>query len=136
MEIPPPPRDDAAPDLKDLLGEPDREEPGDPFSPGDPLAAAARASLPEGYGSAGGAPDPLAALGREPVGAPARSASEAPRFASVAKPRAERNVATLVLLALGLVVLLAVLAFAVFRGAQPPAPQPPAPGAAERANSR
>jgi len=140
IEIPSP-SDEPALDLKSLLGEEGQGEGTDePLSPRSALAAAARSSLPEGYGTgAAGAPDPFAALTRDPASPPpaSRPAPEPPRFASVTKPPGPRMGATLVLLGLGLLVLLAVLAFAVLRGKAPEAGRPARPpAAAERPVTR
>jgi hypothetical protein len=131
--LPPPPPGDTAVD----------PAPGESSTPkgaipeDDPFAAAARASLPEGYGAAarGAAPDPIAALAHDPTGTVAgpvtpRREPAPPTFAAMKPPRA-RISATVVLLAAGVLVLLAVLAFAMLRGnaanrAEPPAAKPTA----------
>jgi len=92
--------------------------PGEVQSLGDPFAAAARASLPADYGAAAGgaAPDPIAALGRDPSAAPPRREPVAPSFSSIRKPAARRPSAILLLLAAGFAVVLGVLAFAIVKG--------------------
>lgn len=129
---PPAPPDDTSLDLDQLLADTGPPS-GGPSSGTDPFAAAARASLPDGYGASGGAPDPIAALTREPgAEAPSRREIAPPSFASIPKPPRQRSgVAVILLLAAGLLALMAVLGYAILRGqgsdaSETAAPKPPA----------
>jgi hypothetical protein len=72
----------------------------------------------------------MAALRGDPP-PPARREPAAPSFASIPKPPQRRALLTVALLAAGLAVLLAVLAFTLWRGkgAEPPAPAGRSPAA-------
>ena len=128
---------DTALDLDPLVGDP-ASSTERPLSATDPFAAAARASLPDDYGTAAGgaAPDPIAALSRDPgAPPPRREPTPPPTFSAISKPERERSSAALVLLGIGLLLLVAVLVFAVMRGkigdgaAAPAGPATQAPAA-------
>lgn len=122
----------------------------------DPFAAAARASLPAGYGSAAPAPDPFAPLREDlshsfeaPAPPPhAHRPPPTPRIPAIPKPSQQRSSLPIALIGGGVAVLVGILAFTLFtfgrKGpapsppplvaqapqqppSQPPAPQPPAP---------
>jgi hypothetical protein len=77
----------------------------------DPFLAAARASLPEDYGAAGGAPDPFGPLRQEPGGAAAGAPPPLPKVPVIPKPPAHKSNAPLALIGAGVVVLVGILAF-------------------------
>jgi DNA-directed RNA polymerase subunit RPC12/RpoP len=98
----------------------------------DPFLAAARASLPEGYGAgAAGAPDPLAAL-RDDISATskpdprARAARVAAKVPFIPRPKQARSNVPLILIGAGVAVLVGILAFALLsaKSASAPAPVP------------
>jgi DNA-directed RNA polymerase subunit RPC12/RpoP len=92
-----------------------------------PLSAAARASLPEAYGSAGGAPDPLAALGQDRARAQPPSTPQIPVFP---KPPPSKHGLPIALIGGGVAVLVGILAF-VLLGVGKKTPPPPRPIRAE-----
>ncbi|HEY6004760.1 MAG TPA: zinc-ribbon domain-containing protein, partial [Anaeromyxobacter sp.] len=100
-------------------------------APGDPLFAAARASLPEAYGSAGGAPDPFAALARKGGGArSAQPPSSMPKIPVIPKPPPHGIGLPIALIGGGVAVLVGILAFVLLGFGKKPAP-PPRPIRAE-----
>ncbi len=124
MAAPVPGQDAAAPGpgqagYVDLFGEGATGEHG---SKDDPFAAAARASLPAGFSG----PDPLAGGKPAPRSEPAKAA--APK-AAPAKPVA-KGTSPLVYVGLGVVLLVAITAVAIFKGGEKKAEPPPKPVAA------
>jgi hypothetical protein len=97
----------------------------------DPLSAAARASLPEAYGSAGGAPDPLASLARGRAGARAlRPPTGMPKVPVIPKPPPHKAGLPIALIGGGVAVLVGILAFVLLGFGKKAAP-PPRPIRAE-----
>lgn len=132
----------------DLFGEAGRADaPAAPEKPADdPFVAAARASLPDGYGKSAGAPDPLAPLRDEletPPPEPLARASTATTTTSavkvpvIAKPAQQKSSGPIALIAVGALVLVGILGYVLLGGQKAPAPaqappvaaapQPPAP---------
>lgn len=125
----PPPGDGGYVDLfSDVGATKDDEKPSD-----DPFLAAARASLPEGYGAGNpGAPDPFAALREErpPLAdAPAAQAGAGPagpKVPYIPKPPAQKSALPIVLIGGGALVLVGILAFVMLSSSKrAPAPAPP-----------
>jgi hypothetical protein len=116
-ELPPPPAESGYVDLfSDVTGTSDPTAP-----PGeDPFFAAARASLPDGYGSVGGrTPDPFAPL-REAT--PHETASPEPprgppppppmpKVPVISKPATQRSIVPIALMGAGVALLVGILAF-------------------------
>jgi chemotaxis protein histidine kinase CheA len=117
-----------------------------PDKPDDPFLAAARASLPDTYGSGTpGAPDPFVAL-REDLSAPRASREAPPRLHPpvpkvpvIPKPRPQKSTVPIALIGGGVAVLVGILAFVILSAgkkertaperaaAAEPAPIPPPP---------
>ncbi|HET9551359.1 MAG TPA: AgmX/PglI C-terminal domain-containing protein [Anaeromyxobacteraceae bacterium] len=101
--------------------------PAAPAPHDDPFMAAARASLPDGYGAAGG-PDPFAAPPAAPHPAPEPAHTPSRAAALPKAPPPKKSGAPVALIAVGLVVLIGITAFAVMQGSKKaPAPPPPPP---------
>lgn len=100
----------------------------------DPFLAAARASLPETYGSGTpDAPDPFASLrddlsaGVEP---PPREPPPVPKVPVIPRPKQEKSVLPLVLIGAGVAVMIGILAFVLFSSGKKGPPHAPAPAVA------
>jgi hypothetical protein len=142
----------ADPGYVDLFADPTKSEPLKPAD--DPFLAAARASLPDGYGAS--AADPLGALRDElnaaalaqertpspppppppPVHAPPAAV---PKIPVIPKPPQQKNMMPVILIGAGSAVLVGILAFVLLSGSPEPAPPqqrglaqvpPPAPAPA------
>jgi len=132
-EPPPPPVPTPAPTLTpgeggyvDLFAEAPRKDI-------DPFAAAARASLPDGYGTTGSAPDPLAPFRQdleapppEPRGAPTLP----PKVPEIPKPAPQKSTGPLLLIGVGALALLGILAFVLLGGKSGPSAPAPVQAAA------
>jgi DNA-directed RNA polymerase subunit RPC12/RpoP len=104
---------------------------GSELAPEDPLSAAARASLPEAYGRAGGAPDPLAALAQRRAGSRApQPQSGMPKIPVIPKPPPHKAGLPIALIGGGVAVLVGILAFVLLGFGKKAAP-PPRPIRAE-----
>ncbi|HEX9241617.1 MAG TPA: hypothetical protein VF875_04165 [Anaeromyxobacter sp.] len=96
----------------------------------DPFAAAARASLPEGYGASSSAPDPLAPFRQDLEAPPPELRAEPPALPKVAelpKPAQQESTGPLLLIGGGALVLLGIMAFVLLGKKPPPAAPPAAP---------
>jgi DNA-directed RNA polymerase subunit RPC12/RpoP len=101
---------------------------GGEAAPQDPLSAAARASLPESYGSAGAAPDPLAPLAQELAEArAAQPAASIPKVPVIPEPPPHKQGLPLALIGGGVVVLVGILGFVLLGFGKKPAPPHPRP---------
>lgn len=102
--------------------------------PDDPFLAAARASLPESYGSAGPAPDPFGPLRegalREGGEAPARTPPPLPKIPVIPKPPPQKTALPLGLIGGGVAVLVGILAFVLVDSGKKEKAPPPRPAAA------
>jgi DNA-directed RNA polymerase subunit RPC12/RpoP len=98
---------------------------GAEVAPADPFFAAARASLPEAYGRAGGAPDPFAPLARERAGARSgQPPSSIPQIPVIPKLPPHKNGLPIALIGGGVAVLVGILAFVLLGLGKKPAPPP------------
>ncbi|HEX9306417.1 MAG TPA: AgmX/PglI C-terminal domain-containing protein [Anaeromyxobacter sp.] len=97
----------------------------------DPFVAAARASLPDGYGTTTPAPDPFAPLRDElttpppePLTAPAAQ-HPVPKVPVIRKPSQQRSATPIILIGAGSLVLVGILAFVLLSGKKAPPPAQP-----------
>jgi DNA-directed RNA polymerase subunit RPC12/RpoP len=130
-EFTPPPGDTGYVDLfADAPAGADAAASAPPSQPDDPFFAAARSSLPDGYG--GPAADPFgairaeleaAAAGDAPRGAEASPPLPTPKMPDIPRPPVQKQGAPIALIGAGVLVMLAILAFALLRtGGKSPAP--------------
>lgn len=130
-EFRPPPADAG---YVDLFAEAPKQEPPQPQD--DPFLAAARASLPENYGSGTPATDPFAPL-REELSTPpppersrpaaGHAPTTTPKIPVIPKPAKQQSALPIVLIGAGALVLVGILTFVLLGGksSAPPAPPPP-----------
>ena len=120
----------------DLFADPPREEQPPPQDD-DPFLAAARASLPPGYGTGNATPDLFGPLREELSSPPAEAPqppsaaghvpSATPKLPVIPKPSQQKNALPFILIGAGSLVLVGILAFVLLggkTGAPPPAPVP------------
>ncbi len=101
----------------------------------DPFLAAARASLPAGYGAGAGAPDPFSPFAEDlsappaPAPQPPPAAGHAPtttpKLPDIRKPPPQKSALPLILIGAGGLVLVGILAFVLLGGKTGAPPQPP-----------
>jgi len=129
----PPPAPPSEGGYVDLFGESKSDTPAADLAKrptaDDPFVAAARASLPDGYGQGAPAPDPFAPL-REELEKAAPSALSATQSAvkvpDLAKPPQKKSTGPIALIAVGALGLVGILVFVLAGGKKVSAP-PPAP---------
>ncbi len=130
--MPPPGAPASGPGYVDLFADIGGPPPGEEKKD-DPFLAAARASLPDSFGSgssskpdlfASMSTDRLPALGAEPSGR--RSTPTTPKIPVIPKPHQQKSSVPIALIAGGVVVLVGILAFTVFGGGKKPSSTPAA----------